>query len=387
MRIGVDAIALDAAGAGVSRYVREILVAMMAGSPDDEFVLYSWQPIHVPVASGNWRTRVGRAARYSAPGRWLRDTLPRMVAEDNVDVFWGQNTVVPLRLLRPCRRVLTVHDVSGFVVPYTMELAGRTSWHFDFRAAIRAADATIAVSAATARLLWRLLGVPCERIAVIYEGCSNRLTATKTADADRDVIARLGVPGEFLLTVGTLEPRKDHATLLEVIRSESCFPPVVIAGAVGWNSRRILRLVREAERDGRALYLGRVNDDELAALYRSARVMVYPSLYEGFGLPVLEAMACGCPVLCSWSSSMPEVGGRAACYFRPRNPRDLAEKLKSLLGDDRRLGDMRSQGVARAAMFSFGRAAEETLHVLHGSTQPRRPGGRPLWAAVGESPG
>jgi glycosyltransferase involved in cell wall biosynthesis len=369
MRIGIDAIPLDEAGAGISRYVREILIGMMANSPGDDFVLYSWQPIHVPVASGNWRTRVRRSGRCSAPGSWLRDTLPRMVAEDDIDVFWGQNTVLPLRLLRPCRRVLTVHDVSGFVLPHTMKLAGRLSWNLDFRAAINASDAIIAVSNATARLLCRLLGVPRDRVTVIYEGCSSRLTASKAPEVDRAVAARFGLPGEFVLAVGTLEPRKDYATLLEAIGRRDRFPRLAIAGAVGWKSRGILRLVHEAERDGRALYLGRVSDDELAVLYRSARVMVYPSLYEGFGLPVLEAMACGCPVLCSWSSSMPEVGGRAACYFRPHDAIDLADKLSGLLRDERRLSEMRVQGIEQAARFSFSDAARQILDLLHSTTQ------------------
>jgi glycosyltransferase involved in cell wall biosynthesis len=371
MRIGVDAVALDAAGAGISRYVREVLTRMVADSPADDFVLYSWQTIHMPVANGNWRARVAPGRRWSVPGHWLRDTLPRMVTEDNVDVFWGQNTVVPLRLKRSCRRVLTVHDVSGFVVPHTMKFAGRLYWNLDFRAAVRAADSIIAVSGATARLLSSLFGVPRERMTVIYEGCSSRLTAVKAPDADRDVAVRLGLPGEFILAVGTLEPRKDHATLLEAIGQEDSFPPLVIAGAIGWNSRGILKLVRQAEGSGRALFLGRVSDEELAVLYRSARVMVYPSLYEGFGLPVLEAMACGCPVLCSWSSSLPEVGGRAACYFRPKDALGLADKLQGLLRDDRRLAEMRSRGIEQAAKFSFGNAADQTLAVLHGSTQVR----------------
>jgi alpha-1,3-rhamnosyl/mannosyltransferase len=174
-----------------------------------------------------------------------------------------------------------------------------------------------------------------------------------------------------MLTVGTLEPRKDHATLLEAIGHGSCFPPLVIAGAVGWNSRGILRLVRKAENDGRARYLGRVSDEELAVLYRAARVMIYPSLYEGFGLPVLEAMASGCPVLCSWSSSLPEVGGRAACYFRAHDAHDLANKLGELLPDNRRLAEMKARGIEQAAKFSFSSAAEQTLGVLHGSAQVR----------------
>ncbi|HTW90709.1 MAG TPA: glycosyltransferase family 1 protein [bacterium] len=371
MRIGIDAISLDEAGAGVSRYVREILTGMMAISPGDEFVLYSWQTIYLSAAGDNWHRRVARGRRWAVPGDWLRYTLPKMVADDGIDVFWGQNTVVPLRLRQPCRRVLTVHDMSGFVVPRTMEIKARLSWKSDLRAAVKVADSIVADSDATARLVRRFLGVPRERVTVVYAGCSSRLTAASTSAVQKDTASRLGLPDEYVLTVGTLEPRKNHATLLEAIRRNSAIPPLVIVGAVGWNSRGILSLVRDAERNGRARYLGRIDDEELAAVYRAARIMVYPSLYEGFGLPVLEAMSCGCPVLCSWSSSMPEVGGRAACYFRPKDALGLADKLQQLLSDDRRLAEMRAKGIEQAAKFSFDRASGKTLDVLHGVPQVR----------------
>jgi alpha-1,3-rhamnosyl/mannosyltransferase len=180
------------------------------------------------------------------------------------------------------------------------------------------------------------------------------------------VTERFSLTGNFMLAVGTLEPRKDYLTLLKALRASRSLPPLAIVGAVGWNCSGILKAVREAEADGLVRYLGRVSDEELSALYSAAQVAVYPSFYEGFGLPVLEAMACGCPVLCSWSSSLPEVGGRAAAYFRPRDARDLAHRLNALLPDKGRLAEMREEGLAQAARFSFDRAAEQMVGVLHG---------------------
>jgi len=366
MLIGVDAVAFLGARAGVSRYLREMLAGMMALSPKDEFVLYAPKPVAVPLSHGQWRLRIPSHRRVRLPGNWLRNTLPRMVAEDRLSVFWGQNTTLPLRLVRPCRRVLTVHDLTGVVFPGTMRLRHRLSWCLNFRSAVRAADVVIAVSMATERLLRRLMFIPPEKIAVVYEGNASTLTSLPSDVARRVVAERFSLAGDFMLAVGTLEPRKDYPTLLKALRATRGLPLLAIVGAVGWNCRGILRDVREAEAEGLVRYVGRASDEELSALYSAARVTIYPSFYEGFGLPVLEAMACGCPVLCGWSSSLPEVGGKVASYFRPRDAGDLARRLTGLLNDGRRLAEMRAMGPVQSARFRFDKTAEQVLAVLRG---------------------
>jgi len=240
---------------------------------------------------------------------------------------------------------------------------------FNFKAAIRAADLIVSDSRATARLAHRLAGAESVRLVVIPMGYSSELYPIDRVVAQRRAADRFGLPQEFILTVGTLEPRKDYATLLRAITREVNLPLLVIAGAVGWHSRDVLRLVRRAESEGRARYVGRVSDADLASLYSSARAMLYPSVYEGFGLPVLEAMAFGCPVLCSWTSSLPEVGGTAARYFRPRDGDDLFRQLRAMLNDARLLGEMRARGIEQAARFSFRRAAEQMIDVLRGNVR------------------
>jgi len=352
--------------AGVSRYLREMLDGIMALSPEDEFVLYSPRPMAVPLSGGKWRLRVPDSKRVRFPGHWLRDTLPRLVAEDRVEVFWGQIATVPLRLLRPCRRVLTVHDLTGQVCPRTMLMRQRVSWCLNFRSAVHAADSIVTDSIATGRLLCKLMSLPQEKVAVVYPGNPSNLTRLPSDVARRTVAERFSLAGDFMLAVGTLEPRKDYLTLLRALRTTRGAPPLAIVGAVGWNCRGILKAVREAESDGLVRYLGRASDEELSALYSAAQVTIYPSFYEGFGFPVLEAMACGCPVLCSWSSSLPEVGGRAARYFRPRDAENLARELRDLLSDGPRLAEMRAMGPVQASRFSFDKAAEQMLGVLHG---------------------
>jgi glycosyltransferase involved in cell wall biosynthesis len=144
---------------------------------------------------------------------------------------------------------------------------------------------------------------------------------------------------------------------------------LVLAGGVGWRCRSIVEQIRAQEDGGRVRYLGRVEDESLVALYNAARLSVYPSLYEGFGLPVLESMACGCPVLCSDSSSLPEVGGDSARYFRTGDDVSLCAELRRLLGSQSELESMSKSGLARAGMFSFRRAAEQLLDVIRGGVK------------------
>jgi glycosyltransferase involved in cell wall biosynthesis len=364
--IGVDAVSFAGPKTGIARYLHETLSWMMTIAPDVDFLLYSPAPIDVTFSPGSWRTHVPPSRRPLAPGRWLRETLPKMLADDQVDAYWGQNQMMPSRWLRACRKVLTVHDLAGFVCPGTMRLSHRLSWCLNMQAAVREADAVVAVSNATARLIAVYCGVPATRTTVIYPGYSPDLVPVSVSVARHEVKARFGLPDSFILTVGTLEPRKDHITLLEAVTRNVDLPLLAVVGGIGWRSQRIARLVRKAEAASRVRYLGRVSDMDLAALYGAARVMVYPSFYEGFGSPIVEAMACGCPVLCSWSSSLPEVGGGAVRYFHPGDTDDLARQFRGLLGSEGTLSGMRSRGFEQAAAFSYARTAEQILDVMRG---------------------
>ncbi len=365
MRIGVDAFTFAGLEAGVSRYLTEILTILMRVSPQDEFILYSSVPIEVPSLPRSCEVRVPRGWRKVVPGFWSMDTLPRLVSADRIGVFWGQNSTLPLRLQRPCRRILTVHDLTTRVFPDTMDLKQRVSSGVRLRALVRAADAIVADSHATARLLNRLLSLPMAKIAVVHLGCPGAIGPLPPGVALRTVRERFALPDDFMLTVGTLEPRKDHATLVKALTVKGGLPLLAIAGGVGWKSRSTVSMIEAAEAKGLVRYLGHVTDSELAALYGAARLLVYPSLYEGFGLPVLEAMVCGCPVLCSWSSSLPEVGGRAVRYFRPRDAYDLAGRLAELVSDESCAAEMRARGFSQAAKFSYDKAARALLELFH----------------------
>lgn len=367
LRVGVDAIAFQAKPAGVARYLRNILAHLISLFPSMRFILYSSQPIEPPLPRGNWTLR--SETRSGLPGKtqfWLQRTLPRWLQEDDVDLFWGQNNGMPLWLRHRCARLLTIHDLTSVMFLRTMNLRHGVQSRLTIRAAARASDRVIAVSQATGSLVRRKLGVPRERIEVVYEGIDESLVRTPRVQAAELLEARFNLPPPFLLAVSTVEPRKDYPTLIRALRSAAPrLPTLAIAGGVGWRCGAIMADIERAQQEGLVRYLGRVSDEELSALYSAADLTVYSSVYEGFGLPVLEAMSCGCPVLCSWTSSLPEVGGDAACYFRPRDTRDLAAKLTGLVADPERRSRMAERGLERAREIDFREAALQTMEIMY----------------------
>ena len=361
-----------AAKAGIARYLDCMVAEMLSLDRSAEFVFYAPRPVDIALPQGRWRLRTesGPSRRFVNP--WVQTRIPGWAAEDGLDVFWGQNNVLPLHLRRPCFRLLTVHDLAPFVCPGTLRLRSALVRKFYLAKACRAADAVVADSDATARDIVRLLGIRRDKVKRVYFGVNSRFQPVPAVPA-RDIAGRkYGLPDDYLLTVGTIEPRKHHTVLLRALRLLPSAPLLAIIGGVGWKAESIMREITVMERAGRVRHLGWVDDSDLPALYSAAKMLVLTSSYEGFGLPVLEAMSCGCPVLCSWSSSLPEVGGDAARYFRTGDSEDLASKLVALLSDERQLVAMAAAGLVRAKQFSFRQAAQEVLGIM-------RAGAARLW--------
>jgi glycosyltransferase involved in cell wall biosynthesis len=364
MRVGIDAVPFAFERTGVARYLASVLDDMFVLDPLVEYVLYTPIPVSVPLGSGNWRIRHAPDRFSLRPSIWAQTTLPGLLASDKVDAFWGQPTNLPITLKHRCFRVLTIHDLVPWVRPESMRFRSWLRMRVMLGPVARAAEAIVADSEATAALAQHYLRVSRERMRVVYAAASPSFRPVPLEEARTTLVREFGLSREFMLFVSTIEPRKDHLTLLRALEFVPNAPLLVLAGGKGWRCGRILAQIGVCEKAGRVMYLGRVTDELLPVLYTAASLSVYPSLYEGFGLPILEAMACGCPVLCSDSSSLPEVGGSAACYFRAGDDRDLARKLTELVHDDGRLKAMSAAGLVQARRFSFRAAASEILEII-----------------------
>ena len=263
--------------------------------------------------------------------------------------------------------VLTVHDLIFRHLPEHHKPLNR--WYLNLALPLYCRRAThiIAISECTRKDLMAAYGLPAEKITVVYEAADARFRPQPPAMVEA-VRARYGLPARYLLFVGTIEPRKNLTRLLsafEALQAAGLTDALVIVGRRGWLYGDFFARLEKSPARKAVLFPGYVPDEDLPAIYAGAQALVFPSLYEGFGLPVLEAMACGTPVVTSNRSSIPEVGGAAARYFDPTDPLHIQEAVRHVLSDPSLQAEMRRQGLIQAAHFSWNRTASDTEAVYH----------------------
>jgi glycosyltransferase involved in cell wall biosynthesis len=282
-----------------------------------------------------------------------------------LDVFHSPDYVLPP--VRRARKVVTIHDLSFLRYPEAAEPSLRRYLSAAVPRCAGEADVILADSENTRRDVVELLGLPSEKVYVIYPGVDQRFSAIQERESLEAVKERYGLSYPFILSVGTLEPRKNLIVLLEayaMLKERRDLPHrLVIAGGKGWLYEGIFQRVQELSLGEGVVFLEFVPDDLLPSLYTLADLLAFPSLYEGFGLPPLEAMACGTPVVTSESSSLPEVVGEAGLMVPADDPGALAEAMGRVLDDAKLSEDLVARGLARAAQFSWEAAGKKLLAV------------------------
>ena len=369
MRIGIDYTAAVWQGAGIGRYTRELIRAVVGLDPAITYRLF-YAAGGLPAASPYLADlRALGAAHPNVQLRpiplsprlltmlWqrLRLPLPAEALVGSLDLLHAPDFVLPPTR---ARTLVTVHDLTFLVRPECAEAGLRRYLSRAVPRALRRADLVLVDSQATAADLARLLGVDGARVRLIYPGVDPRFRPLPSAalEATR---ARFGLPASFILFVGTLEPRKNLPRLVRAFaRIADPDLHLVIAGRRGWLYEEIFATVEQQALQNRVHVLDFVADAELPALYNLARAFVYPSLYEGFGLPVLEALACGAPVVTSGVSSLIEVAGEAAVLVDPLDEAAIADGITRALSDAARL---RAAGPAQARQFRWDTAAQRLL--------------------------
>ncbi len=364
MRIGIDARMTHYRRAGISQYTLQLIEGLARCDTDDEFVILQSRKSKEPILERpNFVTR-----RLYTPShhRLEQVFLPLEITHLRMDVLHSTDFIPPFR--RNCRSVITVHDLVFLMYPdlLTKESA---RYYGQIDQAVRHTDAIIAVSQATKMDVIRLLGVPEKKITVIYEAASPIFRPLNREEVAERVRERFGLDSDFLLFVSTIEPRKNVPNLLRAFRLllDNYHPKakLVLAGEKGWLFQDVFELADKLNLREDALFLGRVSTEELLWLYNGARALVAPSLYEGFGLPPLEAMACGTPVITSNLSALPEVVGDAGVLVDPKDVDALAVAMWRILSDEPLRASLISKGFKRAAVFSWEKAAQETWALYH----------------------
>lgn len=369
MHIGIDASRLAVtARTGTERYSYELIAALARLDRVRRYTLYCNRlPPMLPLVGPNMALR-----SIPCPRLWTHARLSLEMRWHPPDVLFVPAHVLPL--LHPPRSVVTIHDLGYLAFPTAHTTARRLELHLTTRWSARAAWRVIAISQATRRDLIRHYGVAPEKIGVIYHGVAPQFQPVTCRATISATLSHYGICTPYVLYVGTIQPRKNLLRLIEAFAQcrrewtgHTQCPQLVIAGKPGWLTTDIERRVAEMGLTSLVRFPGYVADADLPALLSAALAFVFPSLYEGFGMPVLEAMACGTPVLTSTTSSLPEVAGDAALLVDPLNTAALAAALARLVDDAALRDELRRRGLARAAEFRWERCAAETLGVLTGA--------------------
>jgi glycosyltransferase involved in cell wall biosynthesis len=374
MHLGINAHLLSfAAGyrrAGVSQYTEQLVRRLAERIPHegDRLTVYVGRTAPVQASrcgAGNWIRSPLPTDRAPVRIAWEQAIAPIVTARDRLDVLFCPVNVVPLTGLVPS--VVTVHDLAFLRLPDVFIPAKRRYLSVMTRLSVHRARHVIAVSAQTKADIIAHFALAPERVSVIPNAADERFRPAEPGD-DRAVFRmEHNLPERFVLFVGTLEPRKNLPRLIrafaQLARADDAIGLVVV-GAAGWLTSDIAPLVRSLDLESRITFAGYVPDDELPRWYHAATVFCYPSLYEGFGLPVLEAMACGVPVITSNIGSMAEIGQDAALLIDSTDTDAIAAAIKFLLADAGARARHTAAGLDRAAQYSWDRTAEESLAVF-----------------------
>ncbi len=362
MRIGVDARLVYYHQAGIGQYILRLMQALAQIDREDEIVLFK---------SRKDKTAIVRQSNFKLQSLWTPShhpfesrALSIELAPYRLDVLHSPDFIPPG--FPRCPSVITVHDLAFLKYPRFLTRSS-ARYYGQVEVAASRADHIIAVSQSTKRDTIQMLGVPEEKITVIYEAAHPLFAPISNEEPLARVRAKFGLPRDFILFVSTIEPRKNIPTLLRAfkqLRARYKAPiTLALAGNRGWLVEEVDAVVEELKLGDSIRFLGGVPNEELVYLYNAATCFILPSYYEGFGLPPLEAMACGTPVIVSKVASLPEVVGDAALLVEPEDVEGWCVAMMRVLDDENLRREMRAKGLKRAATFSWERAARETLAV------------------------
>lgn len=369
VRIAIDYTPAVHQRAGIGRHTRQLVAALAPLVQDrHKIVLVIFgRPTHGDVAApASCQVRVIPLANRWLSVAWYRARLPLPVdwLSGSADLYHASDFVLPP--VSTGRTLLTVHDLSFLTVPGCADEGLQSYLSHVVPRSVARADHVLADSESTKRDLANHMGVPPDKVTVVYPGVEARFRPPTDAASGAAVRTRYGIGEQpFILGVGTLEPRKNWPALIRawtLLRNRTALPHrLVLAGGKGWLYRDIFAAAAASKFSDDIVFTGFVEDSFLPALYGSADVLGFPSLYEGFGIPVVEAMACGTPVVCSNNSALPEAAGDGALLVDARDEAGLADALHQVIEDESMRDDLRARGLAHARRFTWEAAAASQL--------------------------
>jgi len=372
MHIAIDAHSVGTGLAGNETYAANLIEALAEVDSVNRYTLYVTKREAVERYAGRWPHVGVRLTLPHAPLVRVPVTLVAELRRRPVDLLHVQYTAPPFA---PCPVVATIHDISFEHLPETFKRRSRAQLRLTVRRTARRAAHIITPSEYTRRDIINAYGLDPARVSVIPLAAATRFAPIENAEEIARVRHLYGIEREYILAVGSIQPRKNLARLIRAYaglrreRPQVKLPQLVLVGKRAWLYGETLRTIEEEGIADRTRVTGYVSEEHLPALYSGATCFVYPSIFEGFGLPPLEAMRCGTPVITGDQTSLPEVVGDAGLTVDPFGERALAVALARLVDDPDLRAELRAKGLKRAAMFSWRRAAQQTLKVYEQATQ------------------
>jgi glycosyltransferase involved in cell wall biosynthesis len=361
--IGFDAKRAFCNFTGLGNYSRSILAGLREASPDQRIVLFTPRAVRRAETDFLFDGSYEIVTPRNQPlwrSVFIRDAIER----SGIDLYHGLSHELPLFAKpRGVRYVVTVHDLIYAFFPHDFSIIDKNIYALKTRSACRKSERIIAVSQSTKNDVVNRYGIDPGRITVVYQPCHDRFTTRVPAALCAAAARKYGLPPSYLLYVGSIIERKNLLTLVKAIEllQESSTPPLAVVGEGSHYKERVLRHVASQNLAKRVLFLPGVDAADLPAIYQGATILVYPSRYEGFGLPIVEALQSGIPVITSPCSSLPEAAGPGALYADPDIPEDLAEKIKTLLNDGALRKKLVSEGADHIRKFNAAAAAGALL--------------------------
>lgn len=378
MKIAIDIREAGQGKTGKGWYNFSLVEAILKQDPNNQYLLYANAPSS--AATG----KSGSAANPKSPFAhhknvtiknitarsfaWHYQVLKDLKAE-KVDLFFAPTSyIIPALAPKSIKTIITVHDMVAFLYPSSHSLKAVLIERLTLRKALKKTSAVFVVSENTKKDLLKKFKYPESRIYLTYCAPSEFFKQEITAKDLETVRKKLKLPEKFVLAVGTLEPRKNFANLIKsfvIIKRKHPDFKLVIVGKKGWKFDSIEEALKQYKLENEVIFPGYLEDSELQKVYRLATVFVFPSLYEGFGIPPLEAMLSGCPVVSSNVASLPEVIGEAGLLIDPRNALKIADAVSSLITDEHVRNTLIEKGKANAARFSWEESAKKALEVFN----------------------
>lgn len=368
MKIGIDARLLERRMTGIGRYLANIVRRIPVCDQKNEYVLFSYRPLPgfpkenvtniatINAAAGGMLQKIRSAL-------WLHAILPRFLKKEKIDILFSPNTLLPA-LTTATKNVITIPDVFQLVDRTFHSPFYRAYISLFLAGTLKKADCVLTISEASKRDIVKLLHVPEGKITVTYLAADERFMPRAISPKERDRYAKkYGLPARFILYIGVLEKRKNIECIIKIADdlSGKTDVPIVLAGRPGYGGEGYIAEIKKRKN---MRYLGFPDDADLPYLYDLAELFLFPSYYEGFGLPPLEAMQSGLPVIASNTSSLPEVIGDAGILLAPDNHAEFSDAILKLLGDPAEKMILAEKGLEQAKKFSFEKTARATIDVF-----------------------